>query len=163
MHRPVLTLALLAALALPAVAEVKAIGRFKDWRVFTEGAGSSMICFAAVDPVDEAPKSVDHGDVNFYVSTWKTRPTSQVSLKVGYKLRSDVAPEAIVGRDHFKLYAVGPEAFAEDGVEKSMLNAIKKGSELRIEAASVKDARTAYTFSLKGASEAIDKAKALCR
>jgi hypothetical protein len=40
---------------------------------------------------------------------------------------------------------------------------LKKGQELRVEAASVKDARTAYHFSLKGSRDAIDKARALCR
>lgn len=161
MRRAVACLALIVAL--PAAADVKAVGRFKDWRVFTEGAGSGMVCFAAVEPSDSSPRSVEHGDVNFYVATWKAHPTSQTSLKVGYTLRKDVYPEAVVGRDRFKLYAAGDEAFAEDGVEKSLLAAIKKGTELRIEAASVKDARTAYTFSLKGSTEAIDKAKALCR
>ena len=159
MHRAVAA-ALLAAIALPAAADVKAVGRYKDWRVFTEGSGTSLVCFAAVEPSDEAPRNIEHGDVNFYVATWKAHPTSQTSIKVGYTLRKDVYPEAIVGRDHFKRYASGDEAFAEDGVEKSLLAAIKKGTELRIEAASVKDARTAYTFSLKGSTEAIDKAKA---
>ena len=57
----------------------------------------------------------------------------------------------------------GQEAFFTDDEEKSLISALQKGSELRIEAASVKDARTAYHFSLKGSREAIDKARSLCR
>lgn len=145
-------------------AQAKAIGRYKDWRVFTEGEGKGMICFAAVEPTDKAPKSVDHGDVNFYVATWKSGSASnQPSLKVGYKLRTDLAPEAIIGRDRFPMYVSGQEAFFTDDRERGLIAALQKGSELRIEAASVKDARTAYHFSLKGSREAIDKAKSLCR
>jgi len=152
------------AIAPAASAQAKAIGRYKDWRVYTEGEGRSMICFAAVEPTDKAPKSVDHGDVNFYVATWKSGSASnQPSLKVGYKLRSDLAPEAIIGRDRFAMYVSGQEAFFTDDEEKSLISALQKGSELRIEAASVKDARTAYHFSLKGSREAIDKARSLCR
>lgn len=156
--------AIIAAPVLTASAQSTAIGRFKDWRVFTEKAGSDLICFAAVEPLDSAPKGVDHGDVNFYVATWKSgKALNQPSLKVGYTLRTDLAPQAIIGREKFPMYASGPEAFFPDGQEKGFIASLQKGQELRIEAASVKDKRTAYHFSLKGSREAIDKAKALCK
>jgi invasion protein IalB len=159
-----LLVVLAAGLAPAASAQSKAIGRYKDWRVFTEGSGKDMVCFAAADPTDKAPKNVDHGEVTFYVATWKSGAASnQPSFKVGYTLRKDLAPEAVIGRDHFPMFASGPEAFVKDGRDSSLVAALKKGTELRIEAASVKDARTAYHFSLKGSKEAIDKAKALCR
>ena len=162
-----LTLAPLLAgllLASSASAQVNAIGRYKEWRVYTEGSGKSLICFAATSADDAAPRSIEHGDVNFYVATWKSGSASnQPSLKVGYDLRADLAPQAIVGRTRFRMYASGPEAFFPDDQEKPLLAAVKKGSDLRIEAVSTKSTRTAYHFSLKGASEAMDKAKALCR
>lgn len=162
-------LAVSVLLALPvtltpvAAAQAKAIGRYKDWRVFTEGEGGKMICFAAVEASDKAPKGATHGEVNFYVATWKSGSASnQPSLKVGYQLRTDLAPQAIVGRERFPMYAAGTEAFLVDR-EKSLIDALQKGQELRVEAASVKEARTAYHFSLKGSREAIDKARSLCR
>jgi invasion protein IalB len=165
MARAIAVLVTLAvAIAPSASAQAKAIGRYKDWRVFTENVGKDLVCFAAVEPSDKAPKSVEHGEVNFYVATWKSGSASnQPSLKVGYSLRKDLAPEAIIGRDRFKMYASGPEAFVADDKERALIDALQKGSELRIEAASVKDARTAYHFSLKGSREAIDKARSLCR
>lgn len=162
-----LRLALIAALlaAAPAAsAQSKAIGRYNDWRVYTEGEGRSMICFATVEASDKAPKSAEHGEVVFYVTAWKSGAASnQPSLRVGYTLRADIAPAAIVGRERFPMYASGPEAFVKDNRDSSLVEALKKGSELRVEAASVKDARTAYHFSLKGSREAIDKARALCK
>ena len=147
-----------------ASADVKAIGRYKDWRVFTETVGRDTVCFAAVEANDKAPKNVEHGEVNFYIATWKSGSArNQPSLKVGYTLRSDIKPVAVVGRERFRMFVSGAEAFVEDKDEAGLLNAIKKGTELRVEAASVKDARTAYHFSLKGSSDAIDKARALCR
>ncbi len=114
--------------------------------------------------MDKAPKNVSHGEVNFYVATWKSGSASnQPSLKVGYDLRADIAPQAIIGSERFTMYAAGPEAFVPDEKEKALIAALQKGQELRIEAASVKDARTAYHFSLKGSREAIDKARSLCR
>lgn len=164
MLRATALIAALVAAAPIASAQSKAIGRFNDWRVYTEGEGRSMVCFAAVDASDKAPKSVEHGEVVFYVTAWKSgAATSQPSLRVGYALRTDIAPTAIVGRDKFAMYAAGSEAFVKDDRDRILVEALKKGSELRIEAASVKDARTAYHFSLKGSRDAIDKARALCK
>jgi hypothetical protein len=152
------------ACAASAYAQVKAIGRYKEWRVYTEGSGKNLICFAATTADDAAPRAMDHGDVNFYVATWKSGSASnQPSLKVGYDMRSDLAPQAIIGRTRFKMYASGPEAFFPDDQEKSLIAAVKKGSDLRIEAVSAKATRTAYHFSLKGATDAMAKAHALCR
>ncbi len=147
-----------------AAADSKAIGRYNDWRVYTEGEGRSLICFAAVEANDKAPKSVDHGEVVVYVAIWKSGASAgQVSLRVGYDLRTDIAPAAVVGRDRFAMLASGKEAFVRDNRDASLIAALQKGQELRVEAASVKDARTAYHFSLKGSRDAIDKAKALCK
>lgn len=146
-----------------ASAEVRAVGRFKDWRVFTEGAGRDLVCFAAVDADDAAPRNIDHGDVNFYVATWKGGNRDQPSIKVGYKLRPDISPQAIVGRDRFRMFASGSEAFIADQRDTAFLASVKKGSELRIEAASADNARTAYHFSLKGSTDAMAKARSLCR
>ena len=158
-----LTAVLLAA-PLVASAQSKAVGRYNDWRVYTEGEGRNLVCFAAVEASDKAPKSVNHGEVVFYVTAWKSgAAVNQPSLRVGYAMRTDIAPTAIVGRERFSMYASGVEAFVKDDRDRQLVEALKHGSELRVEAASVKDARTAYHFSLKGSKDAIDKARALCK
>lgn len=164
MARLIPLMAVMLAVAPVALAQSKAIGRYNDWRVFTEGEGRNMVCFAAVEPTDMAPKSATHGEVTFYVAAFKSgAATSQPSLRVGYTLRTDLAPQAVIGRDKFPMFASGQEAFFPDDREKPLVEALKKGQELRVEAASVKDARTAYHFSLKGSRDAIDKARDLCR
>ena len=169
MARPlVLTALLLAAttaMSAPAAfAQSKAVGRYNDWRVYTEGEGRALICFATVEASDMAPNSVNHGEVVFYVTAWKSGvAVNQPSLRVGYALRTDIAPVAIIGRDRFTMYASGTEAFVKDDRDRELVEGLKHGSELRVEAASVKDARTAYHFSLKGSKDAIEKARALCK
>jgi invasion protein IalB len=152
-------------LAMPgsALAQVEAVSRYKDWRVFTQSTGNDKICFAATDALDKAPKDHDHGEVTFYVATWRSGAArDQPSLKVSYELRKDLAPLAVINRERFPMYAAGPEAFVADDREKSLLAAIKKGTELRVEGAA-RSVRTAYYFSLKGSTEAIDAARLLCR
>ncbi len=86
--------------------------------------------------------------MSFYVATWRSgKASNQPSLKVALHAAHGLAPQAIVGRERFPMYASGPEAFFIDGEEKVLINALQKGQELRIETASVKDKRMAYHFS----------------
>ena len=81
MARLVPLMAVLLALAPDAIAQSKAIGRYNDWRVYTEGEGRNMVCFAAVEASDMAPKAADHGEVTFYVAAFKSgAATSQPAV-----------------------------------------------------------------------------------
>ena len=46
--------------------------------------------------------------------------------------------------------------------ENAIVEAVRKGSDLKVEATSARNTEVAYSFSLTGSSAAIDKAKALC-
>ena len=154
-----------AALVAPlASASPTAIGRYKDWSVFTDTANGETICYAATQATDKAPRAADHGDVWFYVTNWKSgRARNQPSMKVGYELREDLAPKASVGRSSWALFGVGREAFADDSDDSRIVSALRKGSELRVEAVSKRNTQVAYHFSLSGSAAAIDKASAICR
>jgi hypothetical protein len=164
-HNRLAALALLAGITIPcAFAEPTAIGRYNDWSVFTEKSGSDTICYAATAATDKAPRSAEHGEVWYYVTSWKSgRARNQPSLKVGFDLKDDAAGKVAVGRSSWTLFAVGPEAFADDADDRRIVDALKKGSELRAEAVSARNTQVAYHFSLKGSTAAIEKAAALCR
>ena len=134
-------LGVLAAITIPcAAAEPTAIGRFNDWSVFTDTAGGETVCYAATTATDKAPRSADHGEVWYYVTA-----------------------KASIGRSSWTLFSVGQEAFADDSDDRRIVDALKKGSELRVEAVSARNTQVAYHFSLKGSAAAIDKAAAICR
>lgn len=165
MFRATVLAGLTATLAIPAAfAAPEAIGRYKNWVVFRDNTGSDTICYAATEATDKAPQAADHGDVWFYVTSWKSgRARNQPSLKVGYDLREDIAGRASVGRSAWQLFTKGNEAFADDADDSALVRAVKRGSELRVEGTSARNTKVAYHFSLSGSSAAIDKAGALCR
>ena len=150
--------------AAEASAAPTAIGRYKDWTVYTETMNGETLCYAATEATDKAPKSADHGDVWFFVSNWKSgKARSQPSLKVGYQLRADLPARATVGRSGWTMYGVGQEAFAQDQDDPQLVSALRRGRELRVEAVSARDTKVTYHFSLSGSAAAIDKAAQLCR
>ena len=163
-HLIVSALLALSLVAPLASASPTAIGRYKDWSVFTETTGGETVCFAATPATDKAPSSADHGEVWFYVTSWKSgRARNQPSLRVGFDLREDFAPKAKIGRSNWSLFGVGREAFADDDDDSRIVRALKRGRELRVEAVSSRNTQVAYHFSLSGSSAAIDKAAAICR
>ncbi len=162
--RPLALVIAAVALAGAAAAEPKAIGRFKDWSVFTEERNGDLICYAAVEASSKAPSSVRHGDVWYYVTSWKSgQARNQPSLKVTYDLKPDVAPRTSVGRSSWTMFTAGGEAFADDADDPRIVDALRKGSTLQVTAQSARGTNVTYRFSLNGSAAAIDKAAEACR
>lgn len=140
-------------------------GQHNDWRVFTRGSGAERICYAVSRPTDSRPGDVDHGDVYFFVSTWASGAArEQPSFLAGYELRADNPPRASVGSDRVSMYVDENEGFVEEPREESrLIDAMRRGATMRVEAASARGTNTAYTFSLSGVTAALRQASELCR
>lgn len=155
----------LASLALIAPAAADPIGAYESWRVYSRTVDGETICFASTEPSDSSPRDAVHGDVYFTVASWKSgKALEQPSLVVGYDLRPQHAPKAKVGKTTAALYAVGQEAyFPTRSSETALVDALRKGDELRIETAAAKGGLIgAYTFSLEGAAAALNRARTEC-
>lgn len=147
-----------------AFAAPSAIGKYKDWTVFTETVNGDTLCYAATQATDKAPKAAEHGDVWFFISNWRSgAATNQPSLRVGYTLREDLPGKARIGRSTWSMFSVGPQAFTEDRDDAKLVRQVKSGSELRVEATSARNTRVTYHFSLAGSSSAINRAATACK
>ena len=113
------------AVAAPDLAE-----KFSDWKVYVNGTGSSKICYALSSPTRKSPSNVDHGDVFFMVSTWKSGSASeQPSLITGYSFKVSSPPVARVGSYKTDMYAAQNEAFIEESSqEKRLVKNMRSGS-----------------------------------
>lgn len=153
-------------LAAPALAaEPKPVATFKDWSVFVREVEADKICFAATAAKDKSPKSVNHGDVFFLVSTWKSgAAVHQPSLMTGYNMKDAPAPTIRIGSEKWEMYVSENEAFIESGKEEqSLVSAMRRGADMRIAAISARGTATNYTMSLQGVSAALDRARAECK
>ncbi|XBQ17264.1 MAG: invasion associated locus B family protein [Oceanicaulis sp.] len=169
MRSPLAALAALAALTAPAAAQQGAEpvfqGAHQDWRVFTRGEGDAKVCYALSRPTESLPASVDHGEVFFLVSSWANGAADeQPSFLAGYPLRNQSPPRARVGSDRFTMFVSEREGFLEEPRDESRLvDAMRRGAVMRVEAVSQRGTATAYQFSLSGVTAALDKVEDLCR
>ena len=164
MLRTVLLSSVLLAMAAPALAEADKQGEFTDWTVYTRDVSGDRICYALSEAASKTPGNVQHGDVYFMVANWKSGAASeQPSLLAGYPLKVKSPPKARVGSTRISMYAAENEAFVEaDSDERKLVQAMRKGAVMRVEAVSERGTATSYEFSLKGVTAALRKAKQLC-
>ena len=169
MHRVVAAISALATILVAAMgiaaAQPKQVATYQDWMVFTVQQGSDRICYAVTEPKDVSPGSANHGDVFFSVSTWRSGAASnQPSFMAGYSLQPSSEPIVRVGSDRWEMLAEGKEGFIEsEREEQRLIDAMRRGREMRVSATSARSTATNYTFSLYGISKALERVEQSCR
>ena len=152
--------------AVPALAaDPQTVALFKDWTVMVQETGNDRICFAVAEAKDMAPKSVNHGEIFFMVSTWRSGVAGgQPSFRAGYNLKDAPAPSIRIGSQKWDMYVSQNEAFIESAsAEQAIVAAMRQGADMRISATSGRGTATSYVFSLSGVSAALDRAKEACK
>jgi len=140
-------------------------GTYTDWAVYTRGQGQSKTCYALAKPKVQSPKTVNHGDVYFMVSNWKSGAAiEQPSFLAGYSLKASRSPEARVGSAKYTMYTSSNEAFIEsNSSERALVAKMRAGATMSIKAVSSRGTNVSYQFSLKGITAALKRVKAVCR
>lgn len=147
-----------------AAAEPVLLSTHSDWKVYTQELEGDLVCYASTPPEDAAPQNQDHGQVAFLVATWKSGAANeQPMLSVGYQLRESAPTSARVGADRFSMFTDGTEAFVyADEDQPRLVNAMKRGSTMRLETVSAEGTQTTYEFSLSGVTAALRAAADAC-
>lgn len=145
--------------------EPKLEGSYKDWSSYSREAGGDKSCYAITKAKTKSPSSVNHGDIYFMVSNWRSGVAfEQPSFLASYDLNPNVAPEAKVGATKIRFYAADTEAFIDDASdEKRLVKAMRAGSSMNLSAQSKRGTRVTYSFSLSGVTAALEKTKSACR
>ena len=157
----------LAAMGLPSAAqaaEPKLEGTFSDWAVYSRAESGDKICYAIAEPSSKSPSSVNHGDIYFMVSNWRSGAAKeQPSFLAGFSLKANRAPEARVGSAKYKMFVAENESFIESSSdERSLVSKMRAGATMQVKAVSVRGTNVNYSFSLKGITAALRKAKSAC-
>ncbi|WOI53405.1 invasion associated locus B family protein [Parvularcula sp. LCG005] len=164
-HLSALLAAVVFAPVVAQAAEPEQVATYRDWIVYSADLGTDTLCYAVTEASDKEPSAVNHGDVFFMVSTWKSGvAANQPSFMAGYTLRDRPEPMIRIGSDKWDMFTAGSEGFVEtDSDEKSVVGAMRRGSEMRVSAMSERGTATEYTFSLLGISNALDRVERACR
>lgn len=132
------------------------LSKHRDWRVLRSAGSSSNLCFIASRPISKEPPGANRSAVLLYVSTWpKDGVKSEVSIKLGYPIRAGSQVVATVDDEPFNLFSDRDRAFIQDATQElKLLEAMKKGSKLVVQATSQRGTPTRDTYSLSGFTKA---------
>ena len=143
--------------------EVALLEKFSDWSTYA-ASGDPKVCFAVAKPKEITPKAVKRGPIFFYISRWPAdNVVDEVSVKMGYPFAEGAKATANIGGTKFELFTKEEGAFVEKPeMETKLIEAMKSGSAMKIEGRSARGTNTADTYSLKGLSEALERAAKEC-
>ena len=142
----------------------------KDWSVFARGDGNDKVCWIASSPTnsralrDGSPVEVRRGDIYLMVSY---RPGETVAKEVsfisGYPFKQGSTVEADVGGNGWDMFTVGENAWlSSSDKDAKIVEAFKKGADVKFTGVSSRGTTTIDTFSLLGFTDSVAKAEELC-
>ena len=151
-------------------AQATLLGQYGDWGAYTASPGGRKVCFALSKPtsqVDNPPnRRTAANTVYMFVST---RPDEKVNneislLVTGYAFKANTEATMTVASGGFPMYTQNDGAWVKNAAEEAkMIETVRKGADIVIKATSSRGTQTTDTFSLKGASQAIDRASQECK
>jgi hypothetical protein len=90
--------------------------------------------------------------------------TNEVSVIIGYPFRPAADAVIEIGTAKFMMYTQGDGAWIKNAAEEArMVDAMRRGSDLVVRGTSSRGTKTTDTFSLKGISQALDRAAQECK
>ncbi|HWA17654.1 MAG TPA: invasion associated locus B family protein [Devosia sp.] len=164
--------ALLAGMALGANAQstqgATNLGTFKAWTAWQGKDDTGMVCFIAADPTSSEPKEVGGKPINRDPAVFLIVHRKGVGLKneaqtlIGYPFKADSHPSVSIDGKSYTMVVENSAAWlAQEEDENAFVAAMKAGTTLIVKGTSARGTVTTDTYSLAGATaamEMIDKA-----
>lgn len=143
------------------------IGTYRDWNAFREVQDGNTVCYAVAIP-DESELSRrgrQRGDVYFFVTSWKELGfRNQINVVVGYPVDEDSTPMLRIGGESFEMFGRGERVWLlDDGQTARVMSAMRQGSRMTVEARSERGTESSDSYSLLGATAALQAASDACR
>lgn len=155
---------LLFAVSAPLRAETMArVDTYGDWTLLTDSESPHLLCFVTSEPKGSTPENPEREPPRAYISAWpRDGIRSEVSFRMGFKVKKTTQGTASVGSGGFKLFGAADRAFVSDSTQElKLLEAMRKGSTMTIAIASGQGTVT-DTYSLQGLAAALQKLQDTC-
>ena len=143
------------------------LGTYGDWGAYSATPGGKKVCFALSKPKASTtnPPGRPRSPAFLFVST---RPAenvrNEVSVIIGYPFKSPSDATAEIGTVKFAMYTLNDGAWIKNvGEEARLIEAMRKGSELTVKGMSGHGTETTDQYTLKGLSQAMDRADQECK
>ena len=144
------------------------VNTFSDWTLYSNEDGGGKVCFLAAVPAQTQPAGLARAAAVAFISAWpKDGVKSEISFKIGFPVKKATEPIAgVIGQiaSSYKLFVKDDRAFVADATQElKLLDALKKGSKLTVQATSGDGTTVIDTYSLQGFTAGLQALAAGCR
>jgi invasion protein IalB len=143
------------------------LGQYGDWGAYSATPGGRKVCFSIAKPKSSQTNPAGRKRDQAYVFI-SSRPAenvrNEVSVIIGYPFKPSTDATAEIGADKFAMYTLNDGAWIKNVAEEArMVDAMRKGSDLTVKGVSGHGTESTDQYSLKGLSQALDRASQECR
>ncbi len=155
------------AAATPGDAQPMLLGQYGDWGAYAATPGGRKVCFSIAKPKASQTNPAGRKRDQAYVFV-STRPAenvrNEVSVIIGYPFKPSTDATAEIGADKFAMYTLNDGAWIKNVAEEArMIDSMRKGSDLTVKGVSGHGTESTDQYSLKGLSQALDRAGQECK
>ena len=162
--------ALVAATTVAQSQEANPIGSFREWDAYTSTSPEAKACFIASQPTgSKYSQNISGRDPAFlFVTMWTASdPTksvqNEVSTIIGYPFKPESNVTADIDGKKFSMFTREDNAWFNDrNSEAAFIEAMKAGNTLTIQGSSGRGTITTDTYSLSGATAALEAIAKAC-
>ncbi|HWF93644.1 MAG TPA: invasion associated locus B family protein [Xanthobacteraceae bacterium] len=143
------------------------LGQYGDWGAYAATPNGHKVCFSIAKPKASQTNPAGRKRDQAYVFI-SDRPTenvrNEVSVIIGYPFKPSTDASAEIGADKFAMYTLNDGAWIKNVAEEArMVDSMRKGSDLTVKGVSGHGTESTDQYSLKGLSQAIDRAAQECK
>jgi hypothetical protein len=143
------------------------LGQYGDWGAYSATPGGRKVCFSIAKPKSALTNPAGRKRDQAYVFI-SDRPAenvrNEVSVIFGYPFKPSTDASAEIGTDKFAMYTLNDGAWIKNVAEEArMVDAMRKGSDLTVKGVSGHGTESTDQYSLKGLSQALDRATQECK
>ena len=141
------------------------LGTFNAWSAYTATDQSGQICFIIGEPIQSEPAGANRDPIKFLIVHRKGMGSkNEVQTQIGYPYNTtDAKASATVDGKSYPMVTEGSAAWlASTGDESGFVQAFKAGNQLVVRGTSQRGTNTVDTYSLSGATAAMNAIDAAC-
>jgi invasion protein IalB len=143
------------------------IGQFGTWGAYSAAPNGKKVCFVLAKPSSSKtnPPNRPRDPAYAFISTRPAeKVANEVSIMIGYVLKPGSESTIEVGGASYAMYTQGDGLWIKNAAEEErMVDAMRKAADVTVKGVSAKGTETIDVFSLKGLSQALDRAAQDCR
>jgi hypothetical protein len=148
-------------------AQPSLLGQYGDWGAYAAAAGGRKVCYALAKPSSQQTDPPGRSRDPAYLMV-STRPAEnvqdEVSIVIGYPFKPGSDATVEIGSNKYAMYTQNDGAWIKNAAEEPrMVDAMRKAGDLVVTGVSSRGTQTTDRYSLRGISQALDRAAQECR